>query len=387
MAAHRKSTRLPRRASAWGVFALLLLAPPCGARQAAPVSLAGALGGADSLRFDTVTAGVVHAYAWDARGPWAIHVLEIAREGGVCMAARKAGPPLTARATTSSLAAGAVAGVNADFFRIPEGTTVGAHVEGGSVVVSPGDRPVFAVGRDGDLWIGPARLRGTATLGGVAVRITHVNTPAGADGLALFDRWYGEPVERQATGFLAQVALRADGRGGTVVGVPGVATPLRPDARSVLFLGAGTGVAAPAPGDSVRWSVGVHPAGDGRGPAREVVGGFPVLLADGRLSPAIGETAETFGPARHPRTAVGYARGGSRLFLVTVDGRQSPYSDGMTLTELAELFLRLGVADALNLDGGGSTTMVVRDRIVNRPSDAAGERPVGNALLVRSGCG
>jgi exopolysaccharide biosynthesis protein len=63
----------------------------------------------------------------------------------------------------------------------------------------------------------------------------------------------------------------------------------------------------------------------------------------------------------------------------------------MTLRELAAFFLALGVPEAINLDGGGSTTMVVRDRggvlrIVNRPSDAAGERPVANALAVVGGC-
>jgi exopolysaccharide biosynthesis protein len=65
-----------------------------------------------------------------------------------------------------------------------------------------------------------------------------------------------------------------------------------------------------------------------------------------------------------------------------VDGRQAPYSDGMTLAELAALMRRLGATDALNLDGGGSTTMVVQGRIVNRPSDQEGERHVGDALAV-----
>jgi exopolysaccharide biosynthesis protein len=58
----------------------------------------------------------------------------------------------------------------------------------------------------------------------------------------------------------------------------------------------------------------------------------------------------------------------------------------MTLRELADLMRALGARDAINLDGGGSTTMVADSagvlRIVNRPSDAAGERPVGNALAI-----
>ncbi|MGQ0701632.1 MAG: phosphodiester glycosidase family protein [Gemmatimonadales bacterium] len=78
---------------------------------------------------------------------------------------------------------------------------------------------------------------------------------------------------------------------------------------------------------------------------------------------------------------------------MVVDGRQLPYSDGMTLRELAELLRGLGAREAINLDGGGSSTLVYADpdsagqlRVANRPSDATGERPVGNALAVVQGC-
>jgi len=84
---------------------------------------------------------------------------------------------------------------------------------------------------------------------------------------------------------------------------------------------------------------------------------------------------------RHPRTAIGIARSG-RIVLVTVDGRSSDAA-GMSFDELAKLMLELGCESAINLDGGGSTTMWLKgDGIVNRPSDKAGERPVGNAVLV-----
>ncbi len=87
---------------------------------------------------------------------------------------------------------------------------------------------------------------------------------------------------------------------------------------------------------------------------------------------------------------VGVASAGRRLLLVTIDGRQAGYSVGTTLRETAHIALSLGATEAINLDGGGSTTMVVaRQRgdstafeVVNKPSDAQGERPVGNALVV-----
>jgi exopolysaccharide biosynthesis protein len=66
---------------------------------------------------------------------------------------------------------------------------------------------------------------------------------------------------------------------------------------------------------------------------------------------------------------------------VTVDGRQNN-SAGMSLPEFAKLMVSLGIAQGLNLDGGGSTTMLINGEVVNSPSDPTGERPVGNCLLL-----
>lgn len=93
-------------------------------------------------------------------------------------------------------------------------------------------------------------------------------------------------------------------------------------------------------------------------------------------------------PEIHPRTAIGYSQNGKYLYIVVVDGRQPFYSEGMTLSELAQLMLDLGVHDAMNLDGGGSSTLVVRGadgnpRILNSPIDLyipGRERPVANHL-------
>ena len=122
----------------------------------------------------------------------------------------------------------------------------------------------------------------------------------------------------------------------------------------------------------------------------QVVGGYPELL-DGGLP--VGDLAVGARPAfaaePHPRTAVGYDSEKELLWLVVVDGRQPPRSDGMTLPELTELLVALGADEALNLDGGGSSAMSLRTRLANSPSDQRGERPVGNSLWLvedASGC-
>lgn len=75
-----------------------------------------------------------------------------------------------------------------------------------------------------------------------------------------------------------------------------------------------------------------------------------------------------------PRTAVGWAPDRSKIYIVVVDGRQPGYSVGLTLQELAEYFKTLGVRDAIQLDGGGSSAMVVEEKngkthLLSRPID------------------
>ncbi|MBB5351587.1 uncharacterized protein YigE (DUF2233 family) [Haloferula luteola] len=90
----------------------------------------------------------------------------------------------------------------------------------------------------------------------------------------------------------------------------------------------------------------------------------------------------------HPRTAVGVSKDGRWVHGVVVDGRQPGYSEGMSLVELAEWMKEAGIWDAMNLDGGGSTTLVIADeagkaRVLNRPSGRR-QRSVGNHLGVRA---
>ena len=116
-----------------------------------------------------------------------------------------------------------------------------------------------------------------------------------------------------------------------------------------------------------------------------ILGAGPQLIKSGRIfiTHLQEQMAENFATDRHPRTAIGKTADG-KLLMVTVDGRQPQISVGMSLHSLADLLLELNATDAINLDGGGSTTMVLKQRVVNRPSDQSGERPVSDAILVFS---
>ncbi len=113
-----------------------------------------------------------------------------------------------------------------------------------------------------------------------------------------------------------------------------------------------------------------------------ILSGGPQLIATGKkvFADETARYSDSLYRQRHPRTAIGW-RADGKLILLTVDGRQK-LSVGMTMDELASLMLELGCVEAMNLDGGGSTAMVVKNKIVNSPSDASGERAVSDALLI-----
>jgi exopolysaccharide biosynthesis protein len=116
-----------------------------------------------------------------------------------------------------------------------------------------------------------------------------------------------------------------------------------------------------------------------------LLAGTPLLLINSQINSLLEDKTSNFYSKKHPRTAVGLLQNGNWVFVV-VDGRQK-HSVGFTIIELAKFMLDLGCTNALNLDGGGSSTMVIKNQIVNMPSGKKfslfkNERPVSNALLI-----
>ena len=120
--------------------------------------------------------------------------------------------------------------------------------------------------------------------------------------------------------------------------------------------------------------------------AKQVIAGRHVLVKDGQnVAPPPEQSPFAKGP--HPRTAVGIRDDGKTLVLVVIDGRQKGQAVGMSLKDEADVMLKFGCTDAINLDGGGSSVLAIRDpqtgkmQIMNHPSDGR-ERAVGNVLGV-----
>lgn len=144
-------------------------------------------------------------------------------------------------------------------------------------------------------------------------------------------------------------------------------------------------------GSKIRVEEEISAGGSPLAEGARVVNGGPRLLESGE--PEIPATAEgyhrpgepefyyRFGVRRNPRTLAGVTPEGN-LLLVAVDDRRPGYSVGASFEESAEIMRALGAEEAVNLDGGGSTSMTLGDDLVNRPSDPGGERPVGDAILL-----
>lgn len=115
------------------------------------------------------------------------------------------------------------------------------------------------------------------------------------------------------------------------------------------------------------------------------VGGGPVLLQNGEIKITNNEELKFAGKAiddKHPRTAMGYTKD-NKLIILVVEGRNPGKAEGATLTQQAQIFKDLGCWEALNLDGGGSSCMLVNGKETIKVSDAGGQRPVPAVFIIR----
>lgn len=294
--------------------------------------------------------------------------------------------------------AGTVAAVNGDFFDFARSNApAGPSVRDGRMLTSavppgrrlapavPGSEPgdALTVDATGTPRVDRLDLVASATGPGGKLPIRALNTyavPVGGIGLFTPD-WNGDRAAALCGSDTDRDAPCAPDRVEVVVR-DGRVTDVRPPGGGPIpegeqiLAGRDEGAAALrglAVGDRVTVR---HSAGTASGvPADTAVGGSPILR-DGTPVPGLD------GAERDPRSAAGVTAEG-RLVLLTADGREST-SAGLTLAETAEQLRAAGAVDGVNLDGGGSSTLVYRGQVVNNPSDDA-HRAVPNALGIVGG--
>ena len=329
--------------------------------------------------------GADHFTLSRAAGPVVAHVVRASRNEldlrAVVSHDRIGGPSASGERTSAMCARlGCLAAVNADFARPGTDQPVGAVVSAGRVLRSPvGTHHQFSAG-----W-GPLMASGilewkarlvSSDLRDVAV--AGLNDPNVTEGAVLFTPGWGPSLSRgpehttlllRFTGGVGEL-VPATTEAVELVGLVAGPAEVPITAGTALLTGAGDAAA------TLRdlWNRAEQGAASRRalirvdlGPdARESVGGTPVLVRDGRVW--VQGDGTGFVSGLHPRTVAGWDATG-RVLLVTVDGRQPGHSAGMALPELADFLVGIGAVEALNLDGGGSTTMVIAGQIVNLPSD------------------
>ena len=361
-------------------------------------------------------------YGSTARGPWTVNVVTVNPRRFHGTLGGTYGPTLEDREKTTQLAAleRAKAALNGGFFVFDpkagaEGDPAGAGVYKGRLESEPvGRRPVLVLdkrGRHTDIvrpsWSSSVRLpAGTMVLDGlnrvpglirncggtfddlITWRPLHDVTCTDDAEVVLFTPAFG-PTTPSGAG--AEAILNRSGRVVAVLQSRG--TALRPGQRTLQATGnLAPAVASLRPGDRIQTRTMLRSRGRPLArPGITVINGGPLLMKGGKvhITQARDGMHQVSNPSfdygwflqRNPRTFVGIDARGRTMF-VTVDGRQ-PSELGLSIPETAAVAKSLGMINALNLDGGGSTAMVIRGTLISHPSDATGERAVGDAIVVR----
>ncbi len=352
------------------------------------VTTDGRLGGMvrDSHRTSWKVARGVRYTQWrrqDARGRLRIHLLTVRLDKSRVQVRPVSAGKVPRRGPLTKLLRRekAVAGVNGDFFDIADtGAPLGVLSSRGKVRHGATIGWPNALYRAGGRWrTGPLPLR-AGVIGHPDVPITNLNSPwVAPGGIGAYTKAWGTRPGRQVTGETGPVRVVRISNGRVVSNETrlGRGEPI----QGTLLVGREEGAALLKSALPVGTAAGVSTWLDGR--PGFAIGGDRPLLVDG-------EHRTVDDTVMHPRTAVGVNRSGRRMFLLVVDGRSSR-SRGLTMVETADLMIELGAYQALNLDGGGSSTMVAPNRkrrrtdVRNTPSDGR-ERwiPNGVGIFVRA---
>ncbi len=336
------------------------------------------------MEVDSRVPRVVHYLRWSPKAPGLSARSEIANMrffGGEGVRARQ-------RTSEMAKASGAIAAVNGDFFG-SSGEPLGAVVRDGELLSRPFDgRAVFGWGPQVSA-VGYLTWAGSFELpNGSALALTGLNEDVPAENAAVL--FTDSSAEARVPAGAKLVVLRLERTNlppsgilrTTVDSIQSNITkyPLAVGFAAIAVTGTNqSSIANLKRGDAI--SISSRTDGLDWAKIDNVIGGGPSLVRRGTIMVdwERAKFSKSFNETRHPRTAIGRTTNGDILFAI-VDGRQ-PMSAGATLQEMAQMMLAEGCDDAINLDGGGSTTLSIFGEVLNRPSDGA-ERPVSNGVLL-----
>lgn len=282
-----------------------------------------------------------------------------------------------------------LAAVNCDFFSMSTGVPMGVYIDGGRFVSSSDKRYSIGFDESGNAFLGKVEDSISFTRGDEIFAISYLNKYPTVYGVYLLTGDFGATTLHSVKSNEYIIALSGDitfgnavqgeitaiREGGKKEEIPeGCAVLVVPELYSYRSLYDSLAV-----GDMIQITAS---ANEQFASAINAVGGGDIILSDGEITDTL--TDESIETSRNPRTAMGITADGE-LILTVIDGRQPSYSSGVTATALAQIMRSLGCVNAINLDGGGSSVMVLFDsgyaQVVSSPSDKT-ERAVPNALTM-----
>lgn len=379
----RRFVTLPLAVLFWVGTSAMATAPAATLR--APMAAPGGFGTQETKQ---LAPGVEYRVFASETPKWLAHVATIDRTAKVSLRPVLsndliAGPePRMERTSSMCIRVSCIVAVNGDFFFPQTGLPVGALVSAGIPSRSPSEfHHQLRIGDDKGLSAGPLSFRVLiATSDLDQLTLSGINLDRNENAIVLYTPHWGSSTLTNHFGFemnarvikppvplrLGQtVLIRVEDAAGGVGNAP-IAND------GFVLSGHGTGAQAlqdlwarMQAGDLSRellLRVESDPS------VTDSIGGTPILVHEGKRW--FQDRADPLYAGRHPRTAVGW--NDKEIFLVVIDGRQPRYSVGMTMKETADFMIALGAVEAINLDGGGSSTFVVAGgAVLNSPSDRA----------------
>lgn len=281
------------------------------------------------------------------------------------------------RVETFAQNSGAYAAMNASYFKQDTGTPLGLTILDGKMMTGPlFNRSVFCVDKRGKCSILKALLDGEITVGNNdSIPIKNINQPVmTSEGAHLYNKHWGAKTPSTSEEFwhIAINDNKITSICETSVAIPetGFAVIIKKSLLPYL----------PQNCDCIKYCYSICPKELCK--MQYAFSAGPNLVIDGEKN--IDFTAQNFSAifanTRTARSAIGIKKDGT-IILLTVDGKQKGVSEGVTLFEMADIMLNLGAYQAMNLDGGSSTQMVVEGRTVNIPTNKIGAK-VTNAVIV-----
>ncbi|MFA5478862.1 MAG: phosphodiester glycosidase family protein [Candidatus Muiribacteriota bacterium] len=312
-----------------------------------------------------------------ANGPQIFHITKIDKNSGYRLRVVLADFKLISRETVSNISKkyNAKGAINAAYFAWT-GQILGTVIMNHRIISLPiYRRAVFCINSDDSMFITVPDIKPYVEFNGEKIPVEGINQKSFQNKTIVYTPEYGKNTLTDEHGIELTVindTIVEIGSRNAVIPPNGFVIAVRDNEILNIFEKARLF-------DPLKFKISMDPVMEN---VKYAIGGGPNLLTDGEID--ITHIEENFKPnlvnQRAPRTVVGFDFE-DNIFLVTLDGRQKDYSIGMTLKELAEWLKDYGLKNAMNLDGGGSSTLVLDGKVINRPSDGR-ERKINGAIII-----